>query len=67
MHKQRKTDIKACRKHQYNFVAIGKARATYAQTFTLWQQPTIEFTRQDHSRRHRYQAQSTVHLVHKHY
>jgi len=30
-------------------VAIGKARAAYAQSFTLWQQATIEFTCHAHS------------------
>ena len=30
-------------------VAIGKARAASAQSFALWQQATIEFTRHDHS------------------
>jgi len=31
------------------FVAIGKARAACAQSFTLWQQATIEITYRDHS------------------
>jgi len=34
---------------QHHFVAIGKARAACAQSFTLWQQATIEITRRDHS------------------
>jgi len=29
-----------------------KARAASAQSFALWQQATIEFTRRDHFRRH---------------
>jgi len=29
-------------------VAIGKARVASAQSFTLWQQATIEFTWWDH-------------------
>jgi len=32
-------------------VAIGKARAACAQSFTPWQQATIEFTRRDRSPR----------------
>jgi len=32
-------------------VAIGKARAAYAQSFALWQQATTEFTCHDHSPR----------------
>jgi len=43
-----------------------KARAAYAQSFTLWQQATIEFTRRDHSHGHHQEVQSTVHQVHKH-
>ena len=33
----------------YDTVAIGKARAAYAQSFALWQQATLEFTFDDHS------------------
>jgi len=32
-----------------NRVTIGKTRAAYAQSFALWQQATIDFTRRDHS------------------
>jgi len=32
-----------------NAVAMGRSRATSAQSFTLWQQATIEITRRDHS------------------
>ena len=32
-------------------VAIGKARAAYAQSFALWQQATTEFTCHDNSPR----------------
>ena len=31
------------------FCCDGKARATSAQSFTLWQQATIEITHRDHS------------------
>ena len=34
---------------QNHFIAIGKARATCAQSFALWQRATIEFTCHDHS------------------
>jgi len=44
-----------------------KARMACAQSFTLWQQATIEFIQRDHSRRHRSHVQWTVHQVHKHY
>jgi len=44
-----------------------KSRAACAQSFAPWQQATIEITRRDHSRCHRWQAQSTVDQVHKHY
>ena len=33
----------------YSTVAIGKTRVACVQSLALWQQPTIEFTRQDHS------------------
>jgi len=38
--------------------------APCAQSFALWQQAAIEFTRRDHSRRHRYHVQSTVQVTH---
>jgi len=34
---------------QHHLVAIEKARAAYAQSFTLWQQATIEFMCRNHS------------------
>jgi len=34
---------------QHHFLAIGKTQSAYAQSFTLWQQATIEFTCHDHS------------------
>jgi len=43
-----------------------KARTASAQSFTLWQQATIEITRRDHSRCHHKEEQSTIHQVHKH-
>jgi len=36
-------------KTEFALVAIGKARAAFAQSFAPWQQATIEFTRRDHS------------------
>jgi len=33
---------------QHHFAAIGEARAPCAQSFTLWQQATTEFTCHDH-------------------
>jgi len=36
-------------KFDYCIVAIGKARAACAQSFTPWQQATIEITCHDHS------------------
>ena len=38
-----------CRQTWLSTVAIGKAQAAYAQSFTWWQQTTIEFTWHDHS------------------
>jgi len=34
---------------QHHFVAIGKARAACVQSFTLWQEATIEIMRRNHS------------------
>ena len=39
------------RKQSHGTVAIGKTRAAHAQSFALWQQATVEFTRRDHSPR----------------
>jgi len=51
---------------QHHFVWDRKAWEASAQSFTLWQQATIEITWRDHSRRHCWEQQSTVHQVHKH-
>jgi len=39
----------ACWRASVSIVAIGKARVAYVQSFTVWQQATIEFMHRNHS------------------
>jgi len=57
----------ACLSYACTTVAIGKARATCAQSFAPWEQATIEFTRRDHSiiacLRHKYILLFFAHIL----